>query len=182
MLLNIQYKRLGYVSVNSLENLGVNVDKNDPRLVNYEVYIKVKSTQKMNHNTSIKAKAFLDKVSFDIYSPIEPRTNRGLCYFISFIDSYSRYIEADIIKSKSKAFSSFRTYNVRTENSTSNSIADDKRPRLKLLRLDNALQFLTKEFKGLSQNSGIVYELSTALYPKSNAIIERPNRTIINKV
>ncbi|EME43360.1 hypothetical protein DOTSEDRAFT_132297, partial [Dothistroma septosporum NZE10] len=110
------------------------------------------------------------------------RTNRGSRYFISFIDNYSRYIEVDIIKSKSKAFRSFCAYKQRTENSTSNSVVNNERPRLKVLKSDNALEFLTEEFEKLLEDSSIIRELSAPYCPEQNAIIERPNRTIMSKV
>lgn len=175
----IWHKRLGHIHPNALEKLGVKVDKKDPRLVNCETCLKAKFTRKINRNLSTKAKAFLDKVSFDICGPISPKTNRGLRYFISFIDSYSRYIEADIIKSKSEAFRSFCAFKRRAENSSSNSA---KRPRLKTVKSDNALEFLTKEFAKLLEESGITRELSAPRCPEQNALIERPNRTIMSKV
>ncbi|CAK1354284.1 unnamed protein product [Cercospora beticola] len=153
---DIWHKRLGHIGDNTLKRLGVSAENISPTC---EVCISSKHTRKISRAITEKAKSYLDKVSCDICGPIEPPTNKGYRYFISFIDNYTRYIEANLISRKSEAFSCFKDFKLRTENSDSNS--SNKRPRLK--------------------NSGVKHELSSPYNPEQNGLIERPNRTLLGK-
>ncbi|CAK1367509.1 unnamed protein product [Cercospora beticola] len=156
--------------------LGVSAENISPTC---EVYISSKHTRKISRAITEKAKSYLDKVSCDIYSPIEPPTNKGYRYFISFIDNYPRYIEANLISRKSEAFSCFKDFKLRTENSDSNS--SNKRPRLKVLKSDNAKELVSSKVETLLKNSGVKHELSSPYNSEQNGLIERPNRTLLGK-
>ncbi|CAK1367765.1 unnamed protein product [Cercospora beticola] len=152
----IWHKRLGHIGDNTLKRLGVSAENISPTC---EVCISSKHTRKISRAINEKAKSYLDKVSCDICGPIEPPTNKGYRYFISFIDNYTRYIEANLISRKSEAFSCFKDFKLRAENSDSNS--SNKRPRLK--------------------NSSVKHELSSPYNPEQNGLIQRPNRTLLGK-
>ncbi|CAK1360853.1 unnamed protein product [Cercospora beticola] len=174
-----EYKRLEYIGDNTLKRLGVSAE-NKEISPTYEVYISSKHTRKISRTITEKAKSYLDKVACDICGPIEPPTNRGYRYFISFIDNYTRYIEANLISRKSKAFSCFRDFKLRAENSDSNS--SNKRPRLKVLKSDNAKELVSSKVETLLKNSGVKHELSSPYNPEQNGLIERPNRTLLGEI
>ncbi|CAK1360487.1 unnamed protein product [Cercospora beticola] len=92
----------------------------------------------------------------------------------------SRHIKANLISRKSEAFSCFKDFKLRTENSDSNS--SNKRPRLKILKSDNAKELVSSKVETLLQNSGVKHELSSPYNPEQNGLIERPNRTLLGKV
>ena len=86
-----------------------------------------------------------------------------------------------MISRKSKAFSCFRDFKLRAENSDSNS-SSNKRPRLKVLKSDNAKELVSSKVETLLKNSGVKHELSSPYNPEQNGLIERPNRTLLGKV
>ena len=65
---------------------------------------------------SWKAKRVLELVHSDICCPISPTSNGGTCYFISFIDDYSRNTWVCFLREKSEAFETFKKFKVFVEN------------------------------------------------------------------
>lgn len=169
----IWHKRLGHIGPKVLETLGLKGCQN------CEVCLEANKTRKISHKATTKANAFLDKTSCDICGPIEPKTREGYYYFISFIDNWSRYIEAELITNKSSAYNAISSYKSRAENAFSNA---QKRPRMKVFKSDNAKELTSTKVKELFTKEGVLQETSTPYAPEQNGLIERPNRTLLNKV
>ena len=53
---------------------------------------------------------------------------------------------------------------------------------IRIYTTDNRIEFINNKFKEYLNNYGIIHQLSPAYIPQSNGLIERINRTILNKV
>ena len=57
----------------------------------------------------------LEVIHSDICGPLRTKTHRGMKYFITFIDDYSRYGYTYLLKHKSEAIEKFRHYKTEVE-------------------------------------------------------------------
>ncbi|GAA0160286.1 hypothetical protein LIER_43517 [Lithospermum erythrorhizon] len=71
---------------------------------------------------SWRAKTVLELVHFDICGPINPASNGGKRYFITFINDFSRKTSIYFLLEKSEAFSTFISFKARVENEIGNTI------------------------------------------------------------
>jgi hypothetical protein len=104
------HKRLEHISLKSIEYLSKNtitsiLDKKDINnarisLDNCIVYIQYKLTKVRNTTSSTKVNAYLDLLYIDIGRPIRPKTFKGYKYYITFRDSYTKYLEVRLLKSR----------------------------------------------------------------------------------
>ncbi|KAJ7980886.1 Retrovirus-related Pol polyprotein from transposon TNT 1-94 [Quillaja saponaria] len=123
---------------------------------------------------SWRAKTVLELVHSDICGPINPSSNGGKRYLITFIDDYTRKTWVYFLQEKSQAFSTFKSFKARVENETGRTI--------KTLRTDRGGEYCSKEFENFCEAHGIRRELTTAYTPQQNGVSERKNRTILNMV
>ena len=69
-----------------------------------------------------KSLDLLEIVHSDICGPLRTKTHRGMKYFITFIDDYSRYRYIYLIKYKSKTVEKFKEFKLEVENQLERSI------------------------------------------------------------
>lgn len=93
---------------------------------------------------------------------------------VTFIDDYSRYTVLYFLKKKSEVFGKFKEYVATAERQTGN--------KLKKLRDDKGSEYISKEMKGWMKERGIMYQETHKAAPYENAVAERYNRTIFDKV
>jgi len=123
------------------------------------------------HNTEDK----LNYVHSDLWGAPSVPLSLGKCqYFISFIDDYSRKTWVYFLKHKDEAFGTFAEWSVMVENQTGRKI--------KILRIDNGLEFCNQQFNDFCKEKGIVRHQTCAYTPQQNGVAERMNHTIIEKV
>lgn len=123
---------------------------------------------------SWRAKQALELVHSDLCGPINPTSNGGKRYFITFIDDFSRRIWVYFLQEKSDAFAAFKTFKSLVEKETGMSI--------KILRSDRGGEYNSHEFMDFCKEHGIQKQLTAAYTPQQNGISERKNRTILNVV
>ncbi|GLU00272.1 hypothetical protein SLE2022_176510 [Rubroshorea leprosula] len=123
---------------------------------------------------SWRAKQVLDLVHSDLCGPINPTSNGGKQYFITFVDDYSRKTWVYLLQTKSEALAAFKNFKVLAENEVGRSI--------KVLRTDRGGEFNSKEFADFCESNGIKRQLTAAYTPQQNGVCERRNRTIMNMV
>jgi hypothetical protein len=141
-----------------------------------EVCIESKLTNQRNKQITPKAKVHLEKVVTDLCGPISPPTINGERYIVFFLDSATRYLEFKLLKSKSEAYEAFIEFKNRAEN-----LSKSKR-KIQYLKSDQGGEFVNKRFKGACFTYGIVQQFSAAYTHEQNGLIERINRTILEKV
>ncbi|CAJ2671832.1 unnamed protein product [Trifolium pratense] len=116
----------------------------------------------------------LELVHSDICGPINPASNGGNKYFITFTDDFTRKTWVDILQNKASAFESFKRFKAVAEKESSCQILT--------LRTDRGGEFLSEAFNRFCTDQGIKRQLTTAYTPQQNGVSERKNRTIMNMV
>ncbi|GLT87811.1 hypothetical protein SLE2022_058710 [Rubroshorea leprosula] len=111
---------------------------------------------------SWRAKQVLDLVHFDLCGPINPTSNGGKQYFITFVDDYSCKTWVYFLQTKSKALAAFKNFKVLAENEVGRSV--------KVLRTDCGGEFNSKEFLDFCESNGIKRQLTTAYTPQQNGV------------
>jgi transposase InsO family protein len=92
-------------------------------------------------------------------------------YFVTFIDDFSRKVWIYIIKAKSDCFAKFKEWKALVEKQCEYKI--------KVLRLNNGGEYLSKHFNELLKYEGIARQTSTPYTPQQNGVAKRANRTIV---
>jgi transposase InsO family protein len=116
----------------------------------------------------------LQLVHSDICGPITPTSIGGSCYFITFIDDWSRYYVVYPIRNKSDAFSKFKEYKAWSELSTNT--------RIKVLRSDGGGEFNSAEFLSYLKQCGIEKQTTPPHTPQHNGVAERANRVLVERM
>ena len=133
-----------------------------------------KSTR--HHVPSIPAtrsKVFLGRVCADIIGPLQASSLRGATYVLSLIDDYSRHATVYFLKNKSDAFGCFQQYKSMMENESGKKILH--------LRTDRGGEFTSTAFANFLRVAGIQHELPAAASHEENGLVERFNRTIMER-
>lgn len=81
----------------------------------------------------------------------------GARYFVTFIDDYSRYIETAMLRDRSEVLQAFKNYKRKVENETGQKI--------KILRTDNAKEYLSHNFRNFLEEEGISRQLTVEHTP-----------------
>ena len=118
---------------------------------------------------------YLEKVASDICGPISPHTYDGYKYFITFLDKKTRYLVVKLLKHKSDAIKAFVEFRAIAENNKG-------KKRIRVLATDQGREYINDDFKITLQNLGILHQITPAYTKEPNGLIERPNRTLMNKV
>ncbi|KAK2970503.1 hypothetical protein RJ640_013575 [Escallonia rubra] len=121
-----------------------------------------------------RAKKALELVHSDLCGPINPTSNGGKRYIITFIDDYSRKTRVYFLQEKSEAFLAFKNYKAHVEKEVGSPI--------KILRTDRGGEYNSHEFVNFCEIHGIKRQLTAAYTPQQNGVCERKNRTILNMV
>jgi len=123
---------------------------------------------------SWRAKRVLELVQSDICGPINPSSNRGKRYLITFIDDFTRKTWVYFLQQKLEAFYVFKSFKAHVENKTGKTV--------KTLRTDRGGDYCSTEFEVFCADHGIQRELTVAYTPQQNGVSERKNRIILNMV
>lgn len=119
-------------------------------------------------------KSPFDYVHYDLWRPARTATHGQGRYFLSIIDNFSRRVWVHILKTKGDAFQTFKDWNVATEVKMGTKI--------KHLRTDNGLEFLSEQFKEFCRKTGITRHRTVRSTPQQNGNAERMNRTLLERV
>lgn len=122
------------------------------------------------HNST----SHLDYVHSDLWGSASVNTIGGGRYYMSLIDDYSRKTWIYILKEKSEAFEKFKEWCTEVEL--------EKGCKVKCLRTDNGLEYLSREFVSFCKQRGIKRHRRVPMNPQKNGVQERANRTIVERV
>jgi transposase InsO family protein len=92
---------------------------------------------------------------------------------LTIINDYSRKVWPYFLKHKYEAFDAFRKWKVIIEKQT--------KKKVKLLRTDNGMEFLSNEFNDYYSYEGIFRHHTIPYTPQQNGVTERMNMSIISK-
>jgi transposase InsO family protein len=86
------------------------------------------------------------------------------------IDGYSRLTWVSFLKENAEAFEKFKIFKALTKTQIGK--------RLKVVRLDQGGEFMSRDFKEFCDEHGIKREYTIPRTPQQNGVIERQNRTM----
>ena len=119
-------------------------------------------------------KACLDYIHADLWGPAKEATFGGNRYFLSIIDDFSRKVWVYLLKSKDQILESFKTWKTLVENQVDRKV--------KCLRTDNGLEFCNTAFDNFYKENGILRHRTVPYTPQQNGVVERMDRTLLEKV
>jgi len=136
--------------------------------------IKCKMTRKpFTPNTTSRATEPLQLVHSDLCGPLET-TIRGGRYMLLCIDDAVRHMDEYILKYKSEALEKFNEWKALREKESGKQV--------KRFRTDGGGEYTSKKFAEYLKSEGIIKETTTPYSPQSNGVVERANRTIMERV
>ncbi|KAI3768676.1 hypothetical protein L2E82_19506 [Cichorium intybus] len=174
------HERLGHISKTSMKTLQHKEMVRDlPEFiidtsVCKDCMVGKQTKEAIPRSSSWRAEEILELVHSDICGPINPISNTGKKYFLSFIDDYSRKGWVYLLTEKSQALESFKDFKDKVEKETGKVV--------KALRTDRGGEYLSNEFSKFCREHGIRRQLTTSFTPQQNGVTERKNRTVINMV
>jgi hypothetical protein len=119
------------------------------------------------------SKGVLEYVHSDVWGPVAVSSNGGAYYFVSFIDDFSRKVWVYFMKHKSEVFTIFKQWKAQVENQTERKV--------KYLRSDNGLEYKDTAFLEFCKTEGITRHFTVKGTPQQNGVVERMNRTLLEK-
>ncbi|RDX88105.1 hypothetical protein CR513_30341, partial [Mucuna pruriens] len=174
------HQRFGHLSYKGLKTLQTQKMVHGlPKLDSSSIVCADCFTGKQHHNpipkaSEWRASTILELIHADICGPIEPISNSGKRYFLSFIDDYSRKGRVYLLSEKSEALECFKSYKKMVEK--------EVRAFIKCLRTDRGGEFNSPTFKLFCEENGIERKLTTTYTPHQNGVAESKNITIMNMV
>jgi IS30 family transposase len=138
------------------------------------VCIQFKMTAKISRKPSENSSIYLELIYSDIGGPYIPKTIGENKYYVTFLDSATKWAKIRLLKSKEEVYNSFIEF-MTLEERNSGKI-------LKRLHTDHGLEYKNKEFQALFTKKDIKATFSALYSPQQNGAAEILNRTLINKV
>ena len=122
------------------------------------------------HNTE----GILDYIHTDVWGPTKTASLGGKHYFVTFVDDFFRRVWVYTMKSKDEVFETFLVWKKKVENQTGRKI--------KVLQSDNGTKYRNDQFSYFCKKEGISRHFIVRDTPQQNGVVERMNRTLLEKV
>ena len=120
------------------------------------------------------AKKFGEEVHSNLWGPAPVETKGGRCYYVTFIDDYTRFTHLYLLRTKDEAFEAYQKFEAWSENQL--------KARIHVLHSDRGGEYLGKEFTAYLKSKGTVQKLTVHHTPQHNGVAERCNCTIVERV
>jgi transposase InsO family protein len=117
------------------------------------------------------SKAF-ELLYMDLFGPTTYTSIGGNKYEFIIVDDFTRYTWVFFLIDKSNVFATFKKFIKRIHNEFETTI--------KKVRSDNGSEFKNTRVDDLCDEFGIMHQFSGKYTPKSNGLVERKNRTLID--
>ena len=114
--------------------------------------------------SEIKTSKPLQLIHADICGPLN-KSHEGYTYYVIFTDDFSRYASIYLMKHRSEIVEIFTKYKRFIENQTNGKI--------KKLRTDRGLEWLSHQMQSILAESGIEHQTSVAYCHQQNGVAER---------
>ena len=109
-------------------------------------------------------------VHSDVCGPFEVNAVGGYRYFVTFIDDFSGFCFAYLIRQKSEVFTKFKELFMIVKNSYKCTIG--------IIRSDNGGEYFSNSFRDFLKENGVLQQSSIPYTPQQNGVAERMNRTL----
>ena len=114
----------------------------------------------------------LEIVHSDVWGPAPIDSINGHCYYVIFVDDFSRFTWFFPLKHKSQVLASFQHFKNTMENHLSTSI--------KTSHTDCGGEYANNEFRNFCSNSGIIHQFTCPHTSQQNGVAERKHRHIVD--
>jgi hypothetical protein len=121
------------------------------------------------HQASHRSITLLGRIHSDLHQVPAP-TQSGFCYWVTFIDDYSRWCTIVLLHKKSDTLAAFKTYKAFLEKQTGKQII--------CLHDNKGGKFIGNEWDVYMQAEGIKRKHTVRATPQQNCVAERKNRTL----
>jgi Integrase core domain len=131
--------------------------------------------KRLSFSTAIHStKEILYYIHSDLWGPSQVLSKGNSSrYLLTFIDDFLRKIWVYFLKEKNKVFKIFKEWKSLIEKQTGRKV--------KRLRTDNGLKFCNREFDDFCRVDEIVQHKMVVHTPQQNGIVERQNRTLLER-
>jgi transposase InsO family protein len=126
------------------------------------------------NNSESHATASFDLIHSDVWGPSPVASMNGSCYFVIFVDDFSRYTWIFLMKSRSELLDIYCNFAKMVETQFSK--------RIKAFCSDNALEYTQHDFQSILKHYGTVFHLSCLGTSQQNGRAERKLRHILDTV
>ncbi|KAL0298504.1 UNVERIFIED_CONTAM: Retrovirus-related Pol polyprotein from transposon TNT 1-94 [Sesamum radiatum] len=111
-------------------------------------------------------------IHIDLWGPYKHASLSGCHFFLTIVDDYSRTTWTYLLKHKSQAVPLLETY--------LQMVQTQFDAKVKFVRSDNGLEFLSLQCQSLFSNLGIIHQRSCTYTPQQNGLVERKHRHLLN--
>lgn len=170
---HLRYGHLGKKGLEQLEKEGIiSVDKDSPPLSQCEACIQAKQTHRpYPQEAKHRSQEHGEVTHCDIWGPARVASLQGSKYYIAFTDDAIRHCTPKFMKQKSEALGKMKEYITFIERQY--GLVP------KVIRVDNAMELVSKEVKIWLREKGIKLETTAPYAHSSNGVAERFNRTLM---
>jgi hypothetical protein len=177
------HRRLGHVGYTTIEHMGRGTAVRGMDITTYdrgpgscEDCIMGKQTRRPFDDNTERETSVLDRVYIDLWGPARTKSNGGKSYMMQVVDGMSAHTEAYFLADKSAetTLEAFKSYHAQAERQTGR--------KLKCVRTDGGGEFCNDLWETYCRVHGIIHETTTAYSSQSNGVVERSNRTVIERV
>lgn len=109
----------------------------------------------------------------DLYGPMQTQLMGGSRYFLLFINDHTLMNWVYFLKCKSDAFKYLKSFQSLVERQAG--------VKLKTLRTDRGGEFMSNEFMAYCESQGIRRQYTAPHSPQQNGVVERRNRTLVER-
>ena len=176
----LQHQRFDHIGATALSKIPNSVSGISKANASYapanpcETYIKGKFAASPNHDAATTHYSeYGSHITSNLCGPISKTAFRGIKYLHTLLDTATKYLDFQLLKTKGEALRAFKTIKTAVENQS------DK--KIKILRTDQGKEFANTAFDTYLAECGILYEHSAPYAHKQNGAAERVNRTILEK-
>ena len=148
---HLNFKYMKYMSKHGL--ISYKQDMHDKCEICIESKIRKKPFPSTNRDSQL-----LELIHSDVCELNGILTRGGKCYFITFIDDFSRCTYVYLMRNKDETFDTFKKYKTEVEN--------QKDERIKVLKSDRGGEYFPQEFNNYCEENGLIYQRSTPYTPQ----------------
>nr|GEY90873.1 hypothetical protein [Tanacetum cinerariifolium] len=155
---NLWHNRLAHINYRTIKDMlkqdiiSYDGEHKDKCEICFQAKMKRKPFPKVDRQYEI-----LVLVRSDICELNRQLTRGGSRYFITFIDDCSRYTYVYLLKSKDRAFETFKIYKAEVEN--------QKGKKIQILRSDRGGEYFSTEFSSYCESQGLIHQRTAPYTP-----------------
>ena len=177
------HRRLGHVGYSVIERMGreqvvkgMDVTTYEKGQGSCEDCIMGKHTRRPFDDNPTRESEVLERVYIDLWGPARTRSNGGKQFMMQAVDGKSTHTEGYYFADKNAetTLEAFSSYHVMAERQTGK--------KLMCIRTDGGGEFCNELWDSYCRKFGIVHETTSPYSSQSNGVVERANRTVIERV